>query len=167
MGDIDYNYAYARIGMALISAQRVEYVVSKIVDYLRNFDDFHELTTEKFLTNSIKINIERATLGQVFILLKLNPDIVIEKEFDKYKNDRNILVHSFWIKYLHTKSDKQVIEAVSFCNTFGKFSNKVERFFSGLLYKISEDLGGVDSTMELRKLDYEYFLESLKCQKLS
>ena len=50
---IDDTFAYSRIGMALISAQRVEFMACELVDHLIEFDkDIYEITTSIFLDSS-------------------------------------------------------------------------------------------------------------------
>lgn len=79
------DLVYSKIGMALISAQRVEFITGKLVGYLTEFNQsFATITTEEFLAQTAKSKNGKRTLGTIFNLLKLNPKLVIEKELDTY-----------------------------------------------------------------------------------
>ena len=99
---VDKNFVFSRIGMALVSAQRVEFITNQLVSHLSEFDsDIYGITGEEFLAATQKANLARATLGKIFTLLKLNSTLVIEDELDEYLAKRNMLVHGFWRKYLN------------------------------------------------------------------
>lgn len=163
------DFVYSRIGMALISAQRVEFVTSKLLENLVEFSDAYSmLTTVEFLEKTANSKNGKRTLGSIFTLLKLNPKLVIEEELDDYLKKRNLLVHNFWNNILNSKSDEK--KAVKFCYDFGKHSERIERFFKGFVYllslrhvKLVENL-----TPEIRKWDsdFEYFMSSLKNKNL-
>ena len=67
------EFVYSRIGMAMISAQRVEYLTGELLNLLIEFDkDVYRITTTEFLEISPKSNTACKTLGNIFKLLKLN-----------------------------------------------------------------------------------------------
>lgn len=68
------DFVYSRIGMALVSAQRVEFVTGELLTHLLEFDQtVYGITTEEFLNNSPSAQqLRRQTLGQIFRLFKLN-----------------------------------------------------------------------------------------------
>lgn len=167
---ISDSQVYERIGMALISAQRVEFLTEKILEYLVEFsDDFKFLTSKEFLESSAKAKKARKTLGQIFALLKLNPSWVIEDELNIYLAKRNQLVHQFWQTHLNGKSENHSRAAMAFCNEFGRMSDKVESFFKGFLYFLSlryvEDRDHLDDEMKKWNDDFEYFIIALKSKQ--
>ncbi len=85
------DFVYSKIGMALISAQRVEFITGKLIGYLTEFNQsFASLTTEEFLAQTAKSKNGKRTLGTIFNLLKLNPKLVIEKELFLPKKKKSI-----------------------------------------------------------------------------
>ena len=49
--EVDEAYVYARIGMALVSVQRVEFVTGQLLELLAEFDkDIYGVTTSDFHT---------------------------------------------------------------------------------------------------------------------
>ncbi|MBV4359107.1 hypothetical protein [Pinibacter aurantiacus] len=168
---INENFVYARIGMALISAQRVEYIANQLVDILREFDvDIFGITGQEFLTTSKKANLARATLGTVFNLLKLNHKLIIKEELDDYVGKRNILAHNFWKNHLHTKSVEQAQSAVDFCQDFGIHSQKLESFFKGFVFFLAlryvKDRTQIDNELKKWEGDFDYFMERLQEKRL-
>lgn len=166
------EFVYSRIGMALISAQRVEFITKTLLEHLIQFDKkIYNITSEEFLVQSTKSKKAIKTLGSIFKLLKLNTELIIEEELDDYLKKRNLFVHCFWEKYLNTKSDDQMQKAIDFCNDFGNHSDKISTFFQGFTYhliKINVDKYGlVDHSSELWKNDYENFVNSLKKKRLN
>jgi len=167
------NYVYSRIGMALISAQRVEFITHSLVEHLAEFDkDLFGLTTDEFLEDSKKSrNSRNQTLGMIFKRLKLNPTLVLNDELDEYLKLRNILIHNFWKDYLNSKSNDQIKKIIDYCYNFGKFSERLESFFRGFIYAIGLILyeeSGIpisDSTKDW-EIDYIYFNTSLSQKKL-
>lgn len=163
------DFVYSRIGMALISAQRVESITDELLKYLIEFNDIYvNLTTSEFLEKTAKSRNGKRTLGTIFNLLKLNPKLIIEKELDEYLTKRNKLVHSFSKTYLKYKMDGK--EAIEFCYDFGRHSERIEYFFKGFIYLLSSKLL-VDKdlllpTLESYEKPYEYFKESLKNEYL-
>lgn len=157
---------YSRIGMALISAQRVEYIAGSIVEQLTEFGEIYGILTPDFLSNSQKSKNTRKMLGQIFQLLKLNPKLVIEEELDEYLKRRNLLVHGFWKNYLNTRSEEQAKDAVEFCNEFGKLSDRVESFFKGFLYFLAmrhvKDRDYLEEGIKSWNDDFEYFMLALR-----
>lgn len=156
--------------MALVSAQRVEFLTGKILEYLIEFnDDYKVVTSTEFLDNSEKAKRARKTLGQIFHLLKLNPDWVIEDELNDYLKRRNLLVHEFWQTHLNVKSEQKSREAMAFCNEFGKMSGKVASFFKGFLYFLAlryvKDRDHLDAEMKKYDNDFDYFTLALKSKK--
>ena len=122
---------YSKIGMALISAQRVEFITSQLLEHLKEFDDsVYGITSIEFLSNSKKTQKTNRTLGAIFKELKLNPKLVIDDVLDNYLSIRNLLVHGFWKNYLTSKSQEQMEVATTFCNEFGKLSNDIILFDS-------------------------------------
>ena len=92
-----HDFVYSRIGMALISAQRVEFLTSRLLNLLTEFDkDVYGITTSEFLEKSSKSSKAYKTLGTIFNLLKLNPKLVIEDELNDYLKKRNLFVHNFF-----------------------------------------------------------------------
>ena len=169
-GKIEDSAVYQRIGMALISAQRVEFLTSKILEHLAEFNHyFTMITSAEFLSNTSKALKARKTLGEVFKLLKLNPDWVIEDELNEYLKQRNLLVHGFWQTHLNTKSPQQAKVALDFCNAFGGMSEGVESFFKGFLYFLAlryvEDRDHLGEGIKLWDDDFEYFLVALKAKQ--
>lgn len=170
-GIIEDSAVYQRIGMALISAQRVEFLTGKILEHLAEFNHyFTMITSEEFLANTAKALRARKTLGEVFKLLKLNPEWVIEDELNEYLKRRNLLVHGFWQTHLNTKSQQNSQAALDFCNEFGRMSDSIESFFKGLLYFLAlryvEDRNHLDEGFKLWDSDFEHFLVTLKAKKL-
>jgi hypothetical protein len=166
------DFVYSRIGMALVSAQRVEFVAHEILVVLREYDrEVYGITTEEFLgTTPEAEKLRRATLGRIFTYLKLNPKLVLADELSSYLGNRNILAHGFWKTYMQTKSKEQVETAFAFLQSFGESSQKLERFFNGFLYLLAlrhvkerEDLAP-----EFKQLssDFDYFMESIEKKKL-
>lgn len=130
----DEDFVYSRIGMALVSAQRVEFATGQILKHLTEFSDIYCITTNEFFSRSSKSRKAVKTLGSIFRLLKLNPKWVIEDELDKFLQKRNFFVHNFWNTYLHTTSTEQIQIAINICNDFGRSSQVFESFFKGFLY---------------------------------
>lgn len=164
--EIEDSYVYSRMGMALLSAQRVEYITTQLLALLVEFDStVYKITTPEFLANSTKAKKARKMLGQVFALLKLNPKLVIEDELNEYLKARNLLVHNFWRTYLASKSNEQKRIAIEFCDNFGRFSNRLESFFKGFLYAISlrhvKDRTFVSPELKILEPDFEFFLTAL------
>jgi|SRR5690606_25664168 len=159
------HFVYSRIGMALISAQRVESITAKLLDYLVEFDDvFTMLTTEQFLQKAAKSKNGKRTLGTIFNLLKLNPKLVIEEELDIYLKKRNILAHDFLYTFLNKDLDGK--EAVAFCYDFGRHSEKIESFFKGFVYFLAvrfvKDRDHLEPEIKKWSNDFDYFIISLK-----
>lgn len=67
------DFVYSRIGMVLISTQRVEFVTGQILELLTEFSDVYRITTGEFFALSAKSKKAVKTLGSIFRLLKLNP----------------------------------------------------------------------------------------------
>src|SRR5437868_12098853 len=110
------DFVYSRIGMALISAQRVEFLTAKLLDQLTEFDkDVYGITTSEFLEKSSKSSKAYKTLGTIFTLLKLNPKLVIEDELNDYLKKRNLFIHNFWITFLTPRSNEKEKKAIDFC----------------------------------------------------
>ncbi|MDY7395163.1 hypothetical protein UMM65_07905 [Aureibaculum sp. 2210JD6-5] len=137
--EIDENVVYMRIGMAMASIQRVEFVSKKLVEYLIEFDkEFFGFTSKEFEKKSPNIDkLEKYTLGNTLRLLKLNPKLSIDSEFDKYRDLRNSFTHNFWTHYLNTKSEQQKKDAIDFCFKIGIFSQKMESFLKGFTYLLA------------------------------
>ena len=120
---------YSKIGAALISAQRVEFIAGQLLELLEEHGQIYGIMTEDFTSSSEKSKkLRKKTLGQVFRYLKLNPKLVIADELDEYARLRNILAHKFFQTHLNTKSDEQMWRVMRFCYAFGRFSNKMEQF---------------------------------------
>ena len=84
------DFVYSQIGMALISAQRVEFITSQLLNYLTEFDkSLYGITTVEFLNKTAKSKSSKRTLGTIFNLLKLNPKLIIEDELENYLQKRN------------------------------------------------------------------------------
>lgn len=163
------DFVYSRIGMALTSAQRVEFITGQLLNYLIEYDKtLYGLTSNEFLEKAAKSKNSKKTLGAIFNLFKLNPSLIIEEELDNYLQKRNLLAHGFWTTFLQNGASGK--EAVEFCNEFGKHSNRLESFFKGFLYFLAlkhvkhyNDLGA-----DIKELssDFEYFMSSLAQQNL-
>jgi len=172
--EIDFtkeDVVYSKIGAALVSAQRVETIAGKILEFLENHGENFDIMTEDFISSSEKSKkIRKKTLGQIFNFLKLNPKLVLSDELDEYTRLRNILAHKFYGTFLMTKSDEQMWRAISFCYSFGRYSNRVEKFFDGFLYFIAlRYVSGVDELpveFKTKKESFEYFMSSLKYERL-
>ena len=156
---INERLVYTRIGMALISAQRVEFVTGQLLEHLKDFDKYlYGLTPAEFLDDR-RHDRKHKTLGDIFTLLKLNPKLIIADELNNYKDARNTLAHNFWKKYLHTKSEQQAKLAVAFCNEFGKSSERMEKFFKGFIYFLAlrqiQDVNALDLTIKKWNNEFE------------
>ena len=103
------HFVYSRIGMAIVSAQRVEFIAGKILNHLIEFDhDFDGITSDEFLKKTAESRNGKRTLGTIFHFLKLNPKLVIEEELDGYLKKRNLLAHGFWTTYLGAGTVKKL-----------------------------------------------------------
>ena len=167
----DEDYVYSRIGMALISAQRVEFLTGKLLENLIEFDKtVYGITTAEFLEHSSKSKDAVKTLGSIFKLLKLNPKLVVENELNDYLKRRNLFIHKFWETYLSSKSIEQATKAVAFCYDFGQFSDRVTSFFKGFLFFLALrhviDRDHIDPDLKMWDKDFEYFMASLDKKKL-
>jgi hypothetical protein len=167
----DENYVYSRIGMALISAQRVEFLTGKLLETLIEFDKtVYGITTAEFLEHSSKSKDAVKTLGTIFKLLKLNPKLVVVDELNDYLQKRNLFIHKFYETYLTTKSVEQAIKAVEFCYDFGRFSDRVTSFFKGFLFFLAlrhvKDRDHIDPDLKMWDKDFEYFMRSLDKKRL-
>ncbi|WP_304343964.1 hypothetical protein [Chryseobacterium koreense] len=163
------DFVYLKIGMALISAQRVEFITAKLIEYLSEFNQtFAFLTTEEFLEKTAKSKNGKRTLGAIFNLLKLNPKLVIEAELDTYLKKRNILAHNFWQTFLQKDSTGK--EAVDFCYDFGRHSERIESFFKGFIYFLAlrfvKDRDHLEPELKKWSDNFDYFIISLKEQHL-
>jgi hypothetical protein len=168
---IDKDFVFSRIGMALVSAQRVEFITSQLVSHLSEFDkDIYGITGEEFLAATQKANLARATLGKIFTLLKLNSNLVIEEELDEYLTKRNMLVHGFWRNYLDSVSVEQARGAVDFCYDFGRHSERLERFFKGFIFFLAlrhiKDRTKADEELKQWDNDFDYFILTLQDRRL-
>lgn len=68
------RYLFERIGIALISAQRVEVITAKLLEYLYEFrEHLSPFTADEFLATTKNGIKARKTLGEIFKILKLNP----------------------------------------------------------------------------------------------
>ena len=156
-----------RIGMALVSIQRVEFVSKKLVEYLIEFDkEFYGFASKEFEKKVPSIDkLEKYTLGNTLRLLKLNPKLSIESEFDKYRDLRNSFAHGFWTDYLYTKSEQQKIDAINFCFKVGLFSVKMERFFKGFTYllalRLVIDKYHLEPELKEWENDFNFFMNAL------
>jgi hypothetical protein len=166
------DFLYSRIGMALISAQKVEFLTGQLLECLVEFDkEIYGITTLEFLEKSAKSKSAYKTLGAIFTLLKLNPKLVIEDELNSYLKKRNLFVHSFWATYLTSKSEEKTKEAVDFCYDFGRHSDKISSFFQGFLYFLAlrhvKDRDELEPDIKEWSADFEYFMESLQQKNLN
>lgn len=170
MKKINQDYVYSRVGMALISAQRVEFVSGQILELLVTYDkNIYGITTDEFLEITKLSGKKRKTLGNVFMLLKLNPKLFIEDELNEYLKKRNNLVHKFWKSYLNNYSLIQAKKAIEFCYDFGRLSDKVESYFKGFLYFLalrhSKDREHLEPSFKKMEKDFEYFMQKLKSKE--
>lgn len=159
------DFVYSRIGMALTSAQRVEFITGQLLKYLVEYDkDLYGITTSNFLDKAAKSKNGKRTLGSIFMLLKLNPKLVIEEELDDYLEKRNLLAHNFWTKFLQGNSNGK--DGVDFCYDFGRHSDRIESFFKGFMYFLALrhviDRNHLDSGLKLWSNDFDYFISSLQ-----
>jgi hypothetical protein len=173
MIELTKDYVHSRLGMAIVSAQRVEFVTKLMLEFLSDFDkSVFGITTKEFLEHSEKAkSIRNQTLGMAFKKLKLNPQLVPVIDIDKYLEMRNFLVHRFWIDYLEKKDSQRIKEGVDFCYEFGRLSMKVESYFRGFFYflnlKLSTKLNkAIDSGSDYMKPDYLYFQNVLETGNL-
>jgi hypothetical protein len=165
------DVVYSKIGAALISAQRVEFATGQLLELLEEHGEIYGVMTEEFISYSEKSKkLRKKTLGQIFKSLKLNPTLVIADELDEYARLRNILVHNFFQTHLSTKSNEQMWRVMEFCYAFGRFSNRMEKFFKGFIYFLSlrhvKDMYHLPDEMQKLRGEFEYFMESLKHKKL-
>lgn len=165
---IKIEVVYEHIGMALLSTQRVELISKHLLEYLKLCDrELAGISTKEFLLRTPNIdNLEKLTLGKIFKLLKLNPNISLEHEFNKYLILRNTLVHNFTIDYLKNTTERQKKLAIDFCYEFGKQSLELESFFKGLTYLLAltyvKDKVKMDDSLKIWQNDYDYFCQSIK-----
>lgn len=158
------NHVYSRLGMALVSAQRVEWVSSQLISFLAQFDKsiYGGITGEEFLSNSSKALKAKKTLGATFRLVKTIKWAGFERKLNIYLKTRNELVHGFWRNYLNSKSQKQMQTAINFCSDFGKQSEEIERYFKGLLYFLSlrfvKDKNELADEIKKLESDFEFFI---------
>jgi len=169
---INEDFVYSKIGMALISAQRVEVLTGQLLEILVEFDkEVYGITTSEFFEKSTKSKTAYKTLGAIFTLLKLNPKLVIEDELNDYLKKRNLFVHSFWATYLISKSEEKSKEAIDFCYDFGRHSDKIESFFKGFLYFLAlrhvKSQDELDLEVKQWSADFEYFIDSLQQKNLN
>jgi hypothetical protein len=168
---IDKDLVYTRMGMALVSAQQVEFITNQLIAPLREFDkDIYGITGEEFLAASPKANIARANLGNIFKLLKLDSNLAIEEELNEYLSNRNLLVHNFWKHFLDSTSLPQMRRAIDFCYDFGKQSERLESFFKGFLFFLAlrhvEDRTTIDDELKKLEKDFDYFIAALPERRL-
>lgn len=123
--EIHEMVVYSKIGMALVSIQRVEDVAKSVVKILiLGNEKKYGLKPVIFNDGLYEIDrLSKYTLGNTFRLLKFNPELIIEDELDKYRDFRNSFVHSFWQDYLDTKSETQKKKAIDVCYEIGLLSN--------------------------------------------
>jgi hypothetical protein len=172
--EIDFtkeDVVYSKIGQALISAQRVESATRQILELLEEHGEIYGIITDDFISNSEKSRKNRKkTLGYIFKQLKLNPKLVIDDELDEYARLRNILVHKFLETHLSSKSDEQMWRVIQFCYAFGRFSNRMEKFFKGFLYFLAlrhvKDMYQLPEEIQILRDSFEYFMKSLSDEKL-
>jgi hypothetical protein len=165
------DVVYSKIGAALVSAQRVERITGSILELLEEQGEVYGVMTEDFISNSEKSKkVRKKTLGHIFKILKLNPKLVLQDELDEYARLRNILVHKFLETHLNTKSDKQMWRTMQFCYSFGRFSNRMEKFFKGFLYYLAlrhvKDMYHLPKEIQNMRDAFEYFMKSLDQKKL-
>lgn len=165
------DLVYSKIGSALVSSQRVEIKAGLILEFLEEHGKVFGIMTDDFISNSGKSKkVRKKTLGQIFKLLELNPKLVIVDELDEYARLRNILVHKFFQTHLSTKSDEQMWRVIQFCYAFGRFSNRMGKFFDGFLYFIAlrfvKDMYHLPKEIQLKRASFEYFMKSLDCKSL-
>lgn len=165
------DVVYSNIGKALVSAQRVELITGQILELLEEHGEEYGIMSEDFINNSEKSKkIRKKTLGHIFKLLKLNPRLVIADELDEYTRLRNILIHKFYQTHLNTKSDEQMWRVIQFCYAFGRFSNRIEKFFGGFLYFLSlrhvKDMNDLPQEIQKMRDSFEYFMKSLDDKRL-
>ena len=158
--------------MALISSQRVEYITGKLLEHLCEYKEYFTpiITTQEFLSNTNKGLKARKTLGEIFRILKLNPQWVIENELNDYLKMRNLLVHEFWIKNLINSSEETINKAFLFCHEFGSQSQKIESFFKGFMYFLAlrhvSNSDELDPTLKKIEIDFQYFMTTIKQKSL-
>ena len=163
---------YARIGMALVSAQRVEYLTRSLVTFLIDFNsDFKYITTEDFLDESRKfIKLKKPTLGNIFNQLQTTPKLVLTDDLDTYLTKRNILVHHLWKDYMFERTSGQAEAVTEFCNEFGKLSDNLEKFYKGFIYflklRYKPSLETIDTDKDIWANELEYFLQAITRKSL-
>ncbi len=162
------TFVYSRIGMALVSTQRVEFIVSEIVAHLMEFGhETYGITTSDFLNNGLKSKeIRKATLGALFNKLKLNPRLVVEEELNDYIELRNKFIHNLWKSYLIIDSENQTKEIIKFCYKFGQSSEKMESFFKGFLFFLYmrhvQNADCLPDNIKGMTTDFEFFMQTLE-----
>jgi hypothetical protein len=166
---INQEFAYNLIGKALISVQRVEFVAEKLVEYLiENDEKFYGLTTEEFKNNVPAIDkLNRTTLGNLFRLLKHNPELAVNSDFDNYRARRNILAHNFWKEHL---IERKGIEVEKFCQDICQDSLKFESFFKGFIYFLAlrfvENESFLPEELKIWKGDLDFFMKAIKHKRI-
>ena len=161
--EIHKDDVYARIGMALVSIQRVERACKYLIICLKIADKKTKFfSSEEFLERSNLDKLDRYTLGSLFRLLNLNRNIGLEKEFSAYLRLRNSFVHSFSTEYLTGHSELQKMRAIDACFEIGRLSQKMERYIRGITYYFAfsciKDHSKIDSSVFGGKEDYELYL---------
>jgi hypothetical protein len=156
-------YLYSRIGMALVSAQRVEFIAGELLQHLTEFDStVYGISSAEFLSNSDKAKKSRKTLGAIFKLLNLSPTGSIEEELNQYVQMRNDLVHHFWKEQLQKKSNEQMTSATTFLQEFGNRSEELEQYFKGFVYFLALrhviDVSELDPKFKEWKDEFKFFL---------
>ena len=169
---IPKEFVYYKIGMALISAQRVEYLTRELVKHLIEFDsEIYGIADQSFFDHSPSAQkLRKQTLGHIFKLLKLNPKLVLADELDNYLGKRNTLAHGFWKEFLSKASEEQEEKAVRFCNEFGRMSERMESFFKGFLFFLAlrhiKDRYEIKGSLGEWGNDFDYFMIALNQKKL-
>lgn len=107
------------------------------------------------------------TLGHLFKILKLNPDLVISEQLSSFLVKRNLLVHDFFEEYLYAVNIKQQEKVILFCDNFLNESQTIEKFFRGFLsfldnHEFYEKDGEIFKRVLLKSEDEDlmYFFEN-------
>ncbi|MCU0421658.1 MAG: hypothetical protein MUC81_02515 [Bacteroidia bacterium] len=165
--DLNQQTVYQRIGMALVCAQRVEFITESLISLLVVYDEImFEITGAEFFSNSSKATKSRKMLGNIFQLLKLTPGITIEEMLNDYLKRRNQLVHGFWRDHLNSKLKKTMKSAIKFCDEFMDMSDNLESYFKGFMYFLelrhTQDSKRLSATAKQWENDFVYFVSFLE-----
>lgn len=162
----------AWVGAALLAAQRVEFLTHGIISHFKDISNdkkFKKLTPEVFLDESdSNEKLRRQTLGEIFRILKQEPALSLADELNTYLEKRNLLTHKLWRKYFKGNSNlSDNSHVVHFSKCFIEDSERLERFYKGMLYAMAENIASenekkIPKNILIFKSENTYFLSCLQ-----